>query len=158
VEVSGELRPSGAWRLTGGVSYLDATYTGEGPASAAATLPIPGSRAEKSPAWSWNLWTRYDVPPSRRLTGLGAALGLVWQAERLGGNGARTPTAPDPLLLPAFTRVDAGLFYRVGRNVDLALNAENLLDEVIFVSGTVGSSLEIAPPRSVTVRLGYRFR
>jgi outer membrane receptor protein involved in Fe transport len=158
VELSGELRPLSSWRLTGAVSYLDAIYTGEGPASAAATLPIPGTRAEKSPVWSWNLWTRYDVPEGRVLGGLGAALGLVWQAERLGGNGAATPSAPDPLLMPAFTRVDAGLFYRLGRQVDLALNAENLLDEVIFVAGTVGSSLEIAPPRSLTVRLGYRFR
>ena len=158
VEVSGDVRPLSSWRLSGGVSYLDAIYTGEGPASAAATLPIPGSRAEKSPVWSWNAWTRYDVPDGRRLGGLGASLGLVWQAERLGGNGAATPSAPDPLLMPASTRVDAGLFYRLGRQVDLALNAENLLDEVIFVAGTVGSSLEIAPPRTLTVRLGYRFR
>jgi outer membrane receptor protein involved in Fe transport len=158
VELSGEVRPLSAWRLTGGVSYLDAIYTGEGPASAAATLPIPGTRAEKSPVWSWNLWTRYDVPAGGRFDGLGASLGIVWQAERLGGNGAATPSAPDPLLMPAFTRLDAGLFYRLGQHLDLALNAENLLDEVIFVAGTVGSSLEIAPPRSLTVRLGYRFR
>ena len=33
---------------------------------------------------------------------------------------------------------------------------ENLTDQVIFVSGTVGSSLEIAAPRTLTVRIGYR--
>ena len=83
---------------------------------------------------------------------------MVRQAERLGGNGARTPTAPDPLVLPAFTRVDAGLIYRVGPHVDLALNVENLLDAVIFVAGSVGSSLEIAAPRTLMLRLGYRLR
>ena len=155
VELSGEMRPIDTWLVTGSVSYLDAIYTGEAPPSAAASAAIPGSRAEKSPEWSWSVWTRYDRPEGR-LRGLGAAFGLIWQAERLGGNGARTPTAPDPLVLPAFTRVDAALFYRVNQRMDLSLNLENLLDETIFVSGTVGSSLEVAAPRTIAFRVGYR--
>jgi hypothetical protein len=31
-----------------------------------------------------------------------------------------------------------------------------LLDETIFVSGTVGSSLEVAAPRTIALRVGYR--
>jgi len=155
VELSAEMRPLDTWLVTGAVSYLNAIYTGEAPPSAAVTAAIPGSRAEKSPEWSWSLWTRYDRPEGR-LRGLGAALGLIWQAERLGGNGARTPAAPDPLVLPAFTRVDAALFYRVNQRMDLSLNLENLLDETIFVSGTVGSSLEVAAPRTIAFRVGYR--
>jgi iron complex outermembrane receptor protein len=156
VELTTDLRPIPSWQLSASLSYLDAIYTGEGPPSAAATLAIPGSRAEKSPEWSWSLRTRYDVWTGRR-RGLGASLGVVWQDVRLGGNGARTPVAPDPLELPSFTRVDAGLHYRAGEHVDLGLNVENLLDALVFVSGTVGSSLEVAAPRTLTLRLGYRF-
>ena len=58
-------------------------------------------------------------------------------------------------MLPAFTRVDAALFYRVNQRMDLSLNLENLLDETIFVSGTVGSSLEVAAPRTIAFRVGY---
>ena len=82
---------------------------------------------------------------------------MLWQDVRLGSNGPRTPSAPDPLLLPAFTRVDLGIQYRAGRHVDLSLNVENLLDELIFVSGTVGSSLELASPRAHLAAPGVSF-
>ncbi|MEJ7709062.1 MAG: TonB-dependent receptor [Pyrinomonadaceae bacterium] len=155
-EVTLEAQPTQSWHLTGAVSYLDAIYTGEAPASALATAAIPGSRAEKSPRWSYNLWNRYDRAEGT-LKGFGAGLGLTWQDERLGGNGARTRIAPDPLLLPSFTRVDAALFYRLNDRVDFSLNFENMLNNLIFVSGTVGSGLEIAAPRTVSFRTGYRF-
>jgi outer membrane receptor protein involved in Fe transport len=156
VEATADLRPLPSWQLSASLSYLDAIYTGEGPASAAATLPIPGSPAEKSPEWSCSVRTRYDFW-NGRLRGLGASLGVLWQDVRLGSNGPRTPAAPDPLLLPAFTRVDLGIQYRAGQHVDLSLNVENALDALIFVSGSVGSSLELASPRSLALRLGYRF-
>lgn len=149
-----QLRPN--WFLSAAVSYTDATYTGEGPASAAATLAIPGSRAEKTPRWSWNATTRYERAEGR-FAGLAGSLSLLWQDERLGSNGARTFSAPDPLLLPAFTRVDAALSYRFNEHWDWALNFENLLDKKIFVNASVGSAIEIAAPRTTTMRIGYRF-
>lgn len=155
VEFSADVRPLHDLRLIGSVSYLDAIYTGEGPPSASATLALPGSRAEKSPEWSYSLWSRYDRHEGR-FAGFGAGLGVVWQDERFGGNGARTPTAPDPLLLPSFLRLDASLSWRLTHRIDLAVNVENLTDAVVFVSGTVGSSLEIAAPRTLTFRIGYR--
>ena len=157
VEFSAEVQPMRDLRVIGSVSYLDAIYTGEGPDSAAATLAIPGSRAEKSPVWSWSTWSRYQRSEGR-LAGLGGGLGLIWQGDRFGGNGARTAAAPDPLLLPAFMRVDASLTYRLNERIDIGLNVENLTDEAIFVSGTVGSSLEIAAPRTLMFRIGYRVR
>jgi len=85
------------------------------------------------------------------------ALGLVWQDERLGSNGARTRIAPDPLLLPAFTRVDTALFYRLNEQIEFSFNVENLFDKLIFVNSSVGSAIEIAAPRTVTFRTSYRF-
>jgi iron complex outermembrane receptor protein len=136
------------------VTYLDATYTGEGPATA--TLAIPGSRAEKSPMWAWNLWTRY-ARTAGVLDGLGAGLGIVHQGVRLGSNGARTVAAPDPLDLPAFTRVDASLSSRLGSRTEIGLHIENLFDALIFVNASVGSSIEVAAPRAIALRAGYRF-
>jgi outer membrane receptor protein involved in Fe transport len=60
-------------------------------------------------------------------------------------------------MLPSFWRVDAGLFYRVNEHLDVALNVENLLDERIFVDGTTGANLQVAAPRTLTLRMGYRF-
>jgi outer membrane receptor protein involved in Fe transport len=154
--LTGALRPLTDVSVEGSLSYLDAIYTGAGPSSAGASLPIPGSRAEKSPEWSASLLSRYTRTEGR-LRGLGATLGVAWQAERLGSNGARTVSAPDPLVLPAFSRVDAALFYRVGERTSIGLNVENLLDELIFVNGSVGSSIEVAAPRTLSLRVGYRF-
>jgi iron complex outermembrane receptor protein len=156
VELTGELRPLPSLDFEATLSYLDAIYTGEGPASAAGSLPIPGSRAEKSPEWSWSMLARYSKTRGR-LRGLGTTVGLSWQAERLGSNGARTPAAPDPLVLPAFGRLDAGLVYRVGERTTIGLNVENLLDELIFVNASVGSAIEVAAPRTLSLRVGYRF-
>ena len=60
-------------------------------------------------------------------------------------------------MLPSFYRVDAGLFYRINKNMDVALNVQNLLDEKIFVDGTTGVNLQIAAPRTISLRVGYRF-
>ncbi len=156
VELSSDFQVRANWIVTGVASYTDATYTGKGPASATSTLAIPNSRAEKTPRWSWNATTRYERSEGK-LAGLAGSLSLLWQDDRLGSNGARTPTAPDPLQLPSFTRVDATVSYRFSQHWDWALNFDNLLDQKIFVNASVGSAIEIAGPRMATMRLGYRF-
>jgi iron complex outermembrane recepter protein len=142
--------------VSGAVSYTDAIYTGTGPASATSTLAIPGSKAEKTPKWAWNSRLNYQRSEGR-LAGFGGSFTLLWQDERLGSNGARTFAAPDPLMLPAYTRADASVSYRFSQHLDVALNMENLTDRRIFLNATTGSSIELAPPRTATMRMSYRF-
>lgn len=142
--------------VSGSAAYTDSIYTGTGPASAASTLAIPGSKAEKTPKWAWNSRLNYERSEGR-LAGFGASLAVLYQGDRLGSNGARTYAAPDPLMLPAYTRLDASLFYRFSRQMDVALNMENLADTRIYVNATTGSSIEVAAPRSATLRWSYRF-
>lgn len=156
VELSGDYQVRANWFVSGALSFTDAIYTGEGPVSAASTLALPSSRAEKTPRWAWNATTRYERSEGK-LAGLAGSLSLLWQDERLGSNGARTFSAPDPLQLPAYARVDAALSYRLNEHWDWALNLDNLTDRKIFVNATVGSAMEIAPPRALTMRVGYRF-
>ncbi|MCS7044519.1 MAG: TonB-dependent receptor [Bryobacteraceae bacterium] len=156
VESSVETRLLHDLFLRGGAAWTEAWYTGTGPASAASTLAIPGSRAEKTPRWSWNAQLLYERTEGR-LAGWSASLALLNQGRRFGSNGARTFSAPDPLLLPAYTRVDASLGYRLNRHWDWALSVENLTDRRIWINATTGASMEQAPPRSATLRLSYRF-
>ncbi|NOT61712.1 MAG: TonB-dependent receptor, partial [Acidobacteria bacterium] len=155
-ELTGDYQVRANWFVSGAVSYTDAIYTGSGPTSAAATLAIPGSRAEKTPRWAWNATSRYERSEGK-LAGLAGSLSLLWQDERLGSNGARTLSAPDPLQLPAYARVDTAISYRLNEHWDWALNFDNLTDRKIFVSATVGSAIEIATPRALTLRASYRF-
>lgn len=160
-ELTGEFQVRQDLRVSAGVSYLDAIYkgfpsgltvNGQPPTSS----PIPNSRAEKSPRWSSNFYTRYDRSEGY-LKGFGAGFGVIYQGKRIGSNGAQTFAAPDPLVLPSFVRVDTALFYRLNKFVNFAVNVENLFDEVIFVNASVGSSIEIAAPRTTTFRTTFNF-
>ena len=142
--------------LQASATWIEAWYTGTGPASAAATLAIPGSRAEKTPRWSWNSRLLYERSEGR-FAGWSASLALLNQGARFGSNGARTFSAPDPLLLPGYTRVDVSLAYRLNRHWDWSLYVENLADRRIWINATTGAVMEQAPPRTATLRLSYRF-
>jgi iron complex outermembrane receptor protein len=160
-EMTGEFQIRQDLRVSAGASYIEAIYKGF-PSNLTRTgaplpnAPIPNSWAEKTPRWTYNFYTRYDRREGY-LKGFGAGFGLNRQGKRLGSNGARTFAAPDPLVLPAFTRVDSALFYRLNKFVNFALNVENLFDEVIFVNASVGSSIEIAAPRTTTFRTTFNF-
>jgi len=160
-EMTGEFQVRQDLRVSAGVSYLDAIYKGF-PAGLTTTgsppqnSPIPNSWAEKSPRWTYNVYTRYDRREGY-LKGFGAGFGMFWQGKRLGSNGARTFAAPDPLVLPSYTRVDSAVFYRLNKRVNFALNVENLFDELIYVNASVGSNIEIAAPRTMTFRTTFNF-
>ena len=161
VELSGDFQVRQDLRVSTGISYLDAIYKGFPSGLTASgnppvTSPLPNSRAEKSPRWSYNVYTRYDRREGY-LKGFGAGFGVIYQGERIGSNGAQTFAAPDPLLLPSFVRVDTAVFYRLNKFINFAVNVENLFDQVIFVNASVGSNIEIAAPRAMTVRTTFNF-
>lgn len=155
-EATGDFQVRSDLRVSAGVSYLDAIYKGFPATATLSSSPIPNSRAEKSPRWSYNVYSRYSRAEGL-LKGFGVGLGLFWQDKRLGSNGAQTFAAPDPLLLPSYARVDSALFYRLNRHVDFAFNVENLFDELIYVNASVGSGIEIAAPRTMTFRTTFNF-
>jgi iron complex outermembrane recepter protein len=139
-----------------GLAYTAAIYKGFPAGAPVGTAPIPNSWAEKTPHFSYSLYTRYDRREGY-LKGFGAGVGIVWQGKRLGSNGARTFAASDVLVLPSFTKVDTALFYRLNRYINFGLNIDNLFDERIFVSGSVASALELAAPRTATLRTTFNF-
>lgn len=160
-EFTGDFQVRQDLRLSAGFSWIKAVYkgfpsnlttTGLPPAAS----PVPNSWAEKTPHFSYNFYARYDRREGY-LKGFGAGFGLNYQGRRLGSNGARTFASPDVLVLPAFTRVDSALFYRLNRYVNFAFNVDNLFDEKIFVNATVGSNIEIAAPRTFSLRTTFNF-
>jgi iron complex outermembrane receptor protein len=148
VELGIEARPIRNWRLSAGGAYIRARNQSQ-------SDPVAdGAPADKTPEWSANLFTRYDLAQGP-LDGLGASIGAIYQGERV--SAVRTAAAPDPLVLPWFGRLDLGLYYRVNGNVDFALNVENLNDDRrIAVDGTTGTGIELSAPRRISFRTGYR--
>jgi iron complex outermembrane recepter protein len=145
VEFGGQAHPLPGWNINATASFLDARYRGEG--------KLPGARVERTPRWAFSLYQNFKF--TRTLPGLAANLGLIWQDARW--SAARTSSAPDPLILPAYFRIDAGLSYHFRSHWDVALNCENVADTTYFVNGTTGANLEVGGPRRVSLRVGRRW-
>jgi iron complex outermembrane receptor protein len=109
------------WSATANYAYTDTELTD--PNNAA----FFGQRQRNVPLNSANLWTRYNFVQQQEQT-MGAALGIVYLDERP-GNLANT------VVLPAFSRWDAGLFYSRGR-LNASLYVENIFD-VAYAANSV---------------------
>lgn len=126
-------------QLTLGYSLLDGevrTTTSSAPA---------GRTLQAVPRHQVSAWARYQVTP---VFGFGA--GLIHQSDRFA-------TISNAVTLPAYTRVDAALFYDVAENVSLQLNVENLFDADYFPSSHTDNNIQPGEPLNATlgVRLSF---
>ena len=125
------------WQISGGYSWLDARLQGN-----------DSVRLAQTPKHQFSVWNRYDV--SRRL---GFGLGVIHQSSQFAA--IRTSTATTRL--PAFTRVDAAVYYRVSDTVQLQLNIENLLDTTWFSDAHNNFNISTGAPLNARLTLTSRF-
>ncbi len=124
------------WQVSGGYTYQDAQLSGNGFVQLA-----------QAPKHQIALWNRYNVN-SR----IGLGLGLVRQSSQF----AAIRTSATTTLLPAFTRLDAALFFRANDRLELQLNIENLLDEAY--SSDAHNNNNITPGAPMNARFTARTR
>jgi len=136
-------RPLPNWQLTAGYAYTDAKITKSD------NVAQVNSRLPNVPISSEHLWSRYDF---RSLQGLGFGLGVIHNGERHG----LTPTKVNsPMLkLPAYTRVDAALYYNFDQYV-LTFKVENLFDKTYYQSAGFNGDINLLPgnPRLFTLSI-----
>jgi catecholate siderophore receptor len=121
------------WQVMGGYGYQDAFVTSQTLAAAlGATVPLV-------PRHTLSLWNRYALAGP-----LGVGLGVIHQSSMFAA-------IDNTVTLPAFTRVDAALFYQFGRRLRTQVNVENLLDTAYFV--TANSNNNISPGWGRTLRV-----
>ena len=124
-----------------GAAFLDTEIT-------ESTSGQKGNRLFGVPVFEASLWGKYDF--SDLLTpGLSAALGVVYVGVREGDN-------DNSFQLPAYTRVDAGLFYD-WRDVSLSLAVENLFDTTYYV-GSQNRAENVIPGAPINVLAGVSVR
>ncbi len=125
------------WQVSGGYSWLDARLQGN-----------ESVRLAQTPKQQFSVWNRYDL--SRRL---GFGLGVIHQSSQF----AAIRTAATTTRLPAFTRLDAAVFYRVSDTVQLQLNVENLLDTTYFSDAHNNFNISTGAPLNARLTLTSRF-
>ena len=141
VEAEFQWQPIRNWQLQGGYAY-DHAYIAE-----SVTNPFTiGKDLVNAPRGSGNFWTRYNVPQGR-LIGLGFGLGVVYVGKQWAGD----PTTAKYYLMPAWTRVDGALYYKISRRYDISLNIHNLLDRRYIQSSVSANELEAGEQRLITL-------
>ncbi len=132
--LTGRITPQ--WQMSGGYTYQDAKLNGSGFVALA-----------QVPKHQFAFWNRYDF--NNRV---GAGLGVIHQSSQF----AAIRTSPTTTVLPAFTRVDAALFFKANERLEFQINVENLLDEQYF--SDAHNNNNISPGAPINARFTARLK
>jgi catecholate siderophore receptor len=91
------------------------------------------------------LWNRYEFTDA-----WSAGLGVISQSKSY-------IVIDNAVVLPGFTRLDAGVFYKPMTDMRVQLNIENLFDKTYYASAHNNNNITPASPRAVRLGLNYKF-
>jgi len=140
VEASVDGRANERWTIAGGYAFQDGKITRSISATAQA-----GAVLGQVPRHAVSIWNKYDLTAR-----IAAGVGVVHRGDVF--------AASDNLVtLPAFTRVDAALFWKVSARIRAQVNVENLSDTNYFASAHNNTNILPGSPRAIRVAMTTRF-
>ena len=128
------------WRIIAAYAWQNAKIT-----QATTQSIIAGRHVPLTPAHTAALWNKVDLTPK-----WAAALGVIHQSDQFAA-------IDNSVVLPAFTRFDAALYWTVTGGVRLQANIENLADRRYFPTSNGNNNIAPGAPRTVRVSLQARF-
>lgn len=137
-QLTGQILPG--WQINAGYSYLDADERGRVVAGALANRAIG-----QVPRHMASLWNRYDVTER-----LGFGLGITHQASQFA-------SISNTVRLPAFTRVDAAVFFKLTDRIEAQVNVENLFDTRYFPASHNDNNITTGEPINARFTVRARF-
>ena len=133
------------WQINASYSYIDAKITNDSNAS------LIGARKQNTPKNSANLWTRYNFASDSVLEDFGIGFGIQYQSSKV-------PWFTRDFTLPDFTIFDAALYYKPNKsNMQIALNAGNLLNKTYWLGAQNYLRLFPGAPRNFNLTVTYKF-
>ena len=137
LQLVGKLTES--WQINAGYSYLN------GQQRNASTIGGQDLRLFQVPEHMISLWTKYDFTEQ-----FAGGIGVTHQSSQFATN-------DNSVRIPAFTRVDAALYYDLSEKVQVQLNVENLFDETYFPSVHNNDNISTGEPLNarLTVKFGF---
>lgn len=126
-------------QINAGYSYLD------GQQRNASSVGGQDLRLFQVPEHMISLWTKYDVTEQ-----FAAGIGVTHQSSQFATN-------DNSVRIPAFTRVDAALYYDVSESVQVQLNVENLFDADYYPAVHNNDNISTGEPLNarLTVKFGF---
>ena len=137
VEARGDITE--AWQLSLGYSYQDARIV------ETTTAAPAGRRVALVPEHSFSAFTRYNATAR-----FGLGLGVSYLSDRFA-------SISNSVTLPAYTRVDAALYYKLTKAVELQVNVENLFDAGYFPTAHTDDNISTGAPLNGRATIRFRF-
>lgn len=137
IGVSGNITPQ--WNIFGGYTYLDAKLIDDGSGT------NDGNKIKFVAPHSFSIWTTYNATPEFDIGG-----GVNYTGKHF-VNDANTQW------FKPYARVDATFGYKVNANLDLRVNAQNLLNKLYYDASHVGIFANVAPGRSALLTANLRY-
>ena len=131
--------PLRKWAVTGGYAFQDAFI------SSSTTAAVAGKQIAQVPRHSFTLWNKYQV-----LKQLSAGVGLIRRSDIFA-------SIDNTVVLPAYTRIDAAVFYNFNEHWRLQANIENVLDRRYYSNADNNTNISPGSPRGAKVTLAARF-
>ncbi len=128
-----------AWQISAGFAWQDAQIR------SGTTAAPAGRRLAQVPHTQFSLWNRYDFTKN-----FGAGVGIIHQSSSYA-------TISNAVRLPAWTRVDAALFAKLGHGFEAQVNIENLFDTTYFSNADNDNNITPGTPRLARFTLRKRF-
>ncbi|WP_438851433.1 TonB-dependent receptor [Brevundimonas nasdae] len=137
------------WSVFAGYTYMDSELVRAGGSGANYGLN-DGIRFPNTPEHSASITTNYQVTPKINVGG-----GVYYMGKVYGNASTLTPTSTK--FIPEYTRVDVNATYVINPNLNLRLNVQNLTDEFYFNQAYPTHYASVAPGRSGTLTLNFRY-
>jgi catecholate siderophore receptor len=131
--------PTRNWTISGGYAYQDAFITSDTTASPA------GRQVAQVPHHNFSLWNKYQI-----IRQLSAGVGIIRRSDMFAA-------ISNTVVLPAYTRVDAAVYYSFNEHWRLQANVENLMDKRYHQNADNNTNISPGSPRAAKVALVARF-
>jgi catecholate siderophore receptor len=131
--ITGQVTP--AWEVAGGYARQRSVIT-----STTAAAPS-GRTAPLVPAATLSLWNKYHVASRFSL-----GVGVMHQSDMYAA-------ISNTVKLPAFTRVDGGIYFSLTESVGAQLNLENIFNEKYYPLANGNNNITAGSPRAIRVLL-----
>ena len=128
------------WQVSAGYALQDSKIMS--PIQSGSSVIPAGNKVPLVPRHSASLWTKYQFTKP-----FAAGLGVLARSKSFAA-------ADNAVELPAYTRVDGALYYRVAPGIEAQVNVENLFNRDYFP--TAHNNNNIAPGAPRTARLTLR--
>jgi catecholate siderophore receptor len=128
-----------AWKIAGGYAFQDAFVT------SATTTARTGAQVAQVPHNSFSLWNNYRFHPR-----FGAGIGVLNRSDMFAA-------IDNTVILPAYTRADAALFFSLTERMRLQANVANLFNKRYYINADSNTNISPGFPRAIRVALIARF-